>query len=210
MTLRFLPQLVSRCESVTLIVRPELVRLMEGHGATIIDSVPIDVTEFGARVTFFNSIFTMGHSLHTIPSEPYVDAKFKFSGGKMGIAWSGHSQVGFKARDFLQKLNTSGFELFALQKAEPISRVVTLDARDFAETAELMATLDVIVTVDTAAAHLAGAIGHPNVFLLLPYLRDWRWWHAETWYPKIRLFPQLDPDDWSVPFAQVNEALPRG
>ena len=211
MTLRFLPELVDRCENVTLVVRPELVRLMQGHGATVVDTVPTDISGFDARVTFFNSIFTMGHSLKTIPSDPYIKSDFKFTGGRMGIAWSGNSQKKFDPDFFLSHLDTCGFELFALQKFEPIAGIVQLPVcNDFKDTADLMMTLDCIVTVDTAAAHLAGAIGHPNAHLLLPYLRDWRWWNKSVWYPLINIYPQDDPDDWSGPFEHLNQALHGG
>ena len=59
--------------------------------------------------------------------------------------------------------------------------------------------MDAIVTVDTAAAHLAGAMGHPSVHLVLPFLSDWRWHHTELWYPTIKTYRQRPPDDWTAP-----------
>ena len=67
--------------------------------------------------------------------------------------------------------------------------------RDLAETAALMATLDLVITTDTCIAHLAGAMGKP-VWILLPHLSDWRWMQqTETtpWYPTARLFRQSTP-----------------
>lgn len=210
MALRFLPELVRRCQSVTLVVHPVLASLMRNHGAKVISSVPVDVSEFDARVTFFNSIFTMGYSIENIPNKPYIESKFKFCGGRMGIAWSGYSRKEFDLTRFLSYLEYFDFELYALQRSDDNlfdRNIVPLQARDFKETAELMMTLDCIVTVDTAAAHLAGAIGHPSVHLLLPYFRDWRWWHKDVWYPTINIYPQYDPDNWDAPFERVNEAI---
>lgn len=74
-----------------------------------------------------------------------------------------------------------------------------------AETAALVATLDLVITTDTCIAHLAGAMGKP-VWILLPHLSDWRWMQQiETtpWYPTARLFRQRTPGDW----AEVQERI---
>lgn len=79
----------------------------------------------------------------------------------------------------------------------------------FHDTAEVINRLDLIVTVDTAVAHLAGAMDHPNVFVMLPHVPDWRWGleHKTTpWYPRLRLFRQESPGDWSKPFEKAAEA----
>jgi tetratricopeptide (TPR) repeat protein len=210
MMTRFLPELAERCPEVTLVVRPELVSLMRGRGVNVVDYVPQDVGKFDARVTLFNSIHVMEHSAQTIPSEPYIKTDFKFSGGRMGIAWSGNSRKEFSLTNFLHHLDNRDFKFYALQKAAPVDGVVPLQARSFRETADLMATLDCIVTVDTAAGHLAGAIGHPNAHVVIPYLRDWRWWNKSVWYPTLNIYPQDHPNDWHAPFRRVNEALRNG
>jgi ADP-heptose:LPS heptosyltransferase len=73
-----------------------------------------------------------------------------------------------------------------------------------------MAELDLIITVDTSIAHLAGALGRP-FWLLLSYAPDWRWLldrDDSPWYPTARLFRQPAPGDWGSVVAQVREALP--
>jgi hypothetical protein len=80
-----------------------------------------------------------------------------------------------------------------------------------AETAALVATLDLVVTTDTCIAHLAGAMGKP-VFILLPHLADWRWMQRiETtpWYPTARLVRQSAPGDWAGVLERVIRALGR-
>ena len=81
---------------------------------------------------------------------------------------------------------------------------------DFAETAALASTLDLIITVDTAVAHLAGALGKP-VWLLSRHDACWRWGRDRAdspWYPTMRLFRQTGPGDWAGVMQRVAEALP--
>ena len=80
---------------------------------------------------------------------------------------------------------------------------------DFAETAALVAGLDLVITVDTAVAHLAGALGVP-AWVMLPYAPDWRWLlhRADSpWYHSLRLFRQDQPSDWQGVIARVAAAL---
>jgi cytochrome c-type biogenesis protein CcmH/NrfG len=80
---------------------------------------------------------------------------------------------------------------------------------DYAETAALIAALDLIVTVDTSVAHVAGALGHP-AWVLLPYAPDWRWLlnrNDTPWYDSLRLFRQPSPGDWRSVIASVCAAL---
>ncbi len=79
--------------------------------------------------------------------------------------------------------------------------------RDLAETAALMATLDLVITTDTCIAHLAGAMGKP-VWILLPHLADWRWMQETErtpWYPTARLFRQRVAGDWAEVIERVSE-----
>ena len=83
------------------------------------------------------------------------------------------------------------------------------DLKDFAETARIIAGLDLVVTVDTAVAHLAGALGKP-VWILLPTGADYRWLlerNDSPWYPTARLFRQRDRGDWSGVFADLRNII---
>jgi tetratricopeptide (TPR) repeat protein len=83
------------------------------------------------------------------------------------------------------------------------------EVEDFADTAAIISLLDVIVSVDTAVAHLAGALGKP-VFILLPYAAEFRWMvgrQDSPWYPTARLFRQPRPGDWETVVTQVRASL---
>ncbi len=98
-------------------------------------------------------------------------------------------------------------QLAAVPEAAPL---VSLDARrDFDGTAALVAELDLVVSVDTSIAHLAGALARPT-FVLLPCHADWRWRVAREdsdWYPTVRLFRQQAPGDWASVVARVGAAI---
>ncbi len=80
---------------------------------------------------------------------------------------------------------------------------------DYADTAALMEQLDLVISVDTSVAHLAGALGRP-VWLLLPYAPDWRWLTRRCdspWYPTMQIFRQPSPGDWDFVLKDVRDRL---
>jgi hypothetical protein len=113
-----------------------------------------------------------------------------------------------------------GVTFYALQKgpgamgtqALPAGmRLIDLDTQqnDFADTAAIVANLDLVISVDTSVAHLAGAMGKP-VWIPLHYMPDWRWLldrEDSPWYPTARLFRQSAPDDWNTVVRQLAQEL---
>lgn len=210
-TLRYLPELRRRIPHMTLIINPELVRLATQFGGIEIrTSVPPNLNGYAYRLPMFGVLSALKQTRDNIPREPYIKAGF-VGGHKpqnVGICWSGRTQAAFSLDYFLSMFDHAKFELHALQLG-PISsdKVVPLTAKDFADTVNVMAAMDHIVTIDSAPAHLAGAMGHPSVHLLLPFFSDWRWHFTDVWYPTIKTYRQPSANDWATPFARLNEAL---
>jgi len=110
----------------------------------------------------------------------------------------------------------SGVRLFSLQKGTPQTRYPDMrnlgpDLDDFADTAAIVEQLDLVISVDTAVAHLAGALGQP-VWVMLGYAADWRYLldrEDSPWYPTMRLFRQPEYGDWNAVTLRIAEALKR-
>jgi hypothetical protein len=135
----------------------------------------------------------------------------------IGLAWAGNPMHRNDRR------RTPPGEAFAPLAAVPGCHVISLvpdrtlpgvalprrRLTDYAETAALIAALDLVITVDTSIAHVAGALRHP-AWVLLPYAPDWRWLlqrNDTPWYDSIRLFRQPSPGDWHSVIASVIAAL---
>jgi tetratricopeptide (TPR) repeat protein len=149
---------------------------------------------------------------------------------KIGICWQGNrttsSDIGrsFPVRHFETISRLSGVRLISLQKGPGVEQLDSLpsgmmierppapfdDGPDaFIDTAAVMANLDLVITSDTAVAHLAGALGRPTL-LALKYVADWRWLldrNDTPWYPDIRLFRQQVHGDWSDVFTRMEAHL---
>lgn len=140
---------------------------------------------------------------------------------RIGVAWAGrptHPDNHWRSIDpevFERVLGLDGVDWMGLQPGEarlPRGLAGNLPTGvDFWDTARLVAGLDWVLTVDTAVAHLAGAMGKPT-WVLLPYAPDWRWGlsgEATPWYPTLRLFRQPRPGDWPAVLAGVSARLAR-
>ncbi len=153
---------------------------------------------------------------------------------KIGICWQPdlHNDVsrlpiarrGIPLAQFFKLGALPGITLYSLQQKEGLDQLENLprsmnfrvfDASfdqkygNFIDSAAVMQSLDLIITTDTAIAHLAGAMGK-RVWLLLPYATDWRWIHDRSdspWYPTMRIFKQPEPFDWESVMQEVIDAF---
>ncbi len=150
-----------------------------------------------------------------------------FPGPRVGLAWAGNPRHvndhnrSMPASCLRPLLRAGGATFFSLQMGSAAKDLDELaggavhdlspEINDFADTAAIIANLDLVISVDTAVAHLAGALGRP-VWLLLPFVGEWRWLldrEDSPWYPTMRLFRQKAPGDWSGVVERVAEALPK-
>lgn len=206
---RYLPELQRRGD-ITLVIDQLLARLMKNQfGVDVVVAVPTDLTEFDCRLPLFGAMSVLHQTVATIPNAPYIDANWRRTGGKIGIGWAGRTQNMFTAEAFVSMLGLGDeYELFALNPGQPSPGMHELVVRDFADTVKTIEQMDHVITVDTAVAHLAGAMGHPSTHVVLPFSGDWRWWHVSAWYPTVKTYRQPQPGvDWTLPFAQVREAI---
>ena len=178
--------------------------------------------------------FACGTTLENIPAAPYYRPEEhklerwwqlvgRPTGLKIGIVWSGsrvHKNNNFRSipfTEFSRILNVSGVTFYSLQVGADalthedisVARIPLMDLtahiHDFSDTAAFIANLDLVISVDTSTAHLAGAVGKPT-WVLLPFAPDWRWVLGRDdtpWYRDMRLFRQPQPGDWGSVISEI-------
>jgi tetratricopeptide (TPR) repeat protein len=230
--LRFIPMLAQRGARILLETTPNLARLAATcPGVERVVALNDPCSEADFQIPLLSVARVLGTTLETIPAgppylaaprEPRPDLDAAFAPYqedlKVGIAWNGNPRHpsnpdrSCSPADFAALADLPGVRLFGLQYGEePGPGIVSLSGSlgDFASTAAAVERLDLVVTVDTCTAHLAGALGRP-VWTLLHAPCDWRWLEGREdspWYPGMRLFRQERPGDWSGVFARVRTAL---
>jgi tetratricopeptide (TPR) repeat protein len=195
-------------------------------------------TEYDMQISLGSLPGLFVTDLESIPNRsPYLTApeaerqrwQQRFSGErgyKVGLIWAGNRQYlldRFRSITLSQLAplaRRTQVRYYSLQKGEAAAQFHGLpsdfhvtdlspELHDMVQTAAVIANLDLVISVDTAVAHLAGALGRP-VWTLLPYSPDWRWLLAREdtpWYPTMRLFRQPQPGDWTAVIAAVCREL---
>ncbi|NJL28971.1 MAG: tetratricopeptide repeat protein, partial [Thermoanaerobaculia bacterium] len=236
--IRYASWVKQRGDRVIVECQAALVRLLQTVAA-IDQVIPAGspLPEFDVHLPLLSLPDRFHTSLQNVPRQiPYLQppesAPLQLTGSpKVGIVWAGSPdnandrQRSCPFEAFADLLNVPGIAFFSLQKGErsidlqAVSGVTDLseDLRDFADTAGAIAQLDLVITVDTAVSHLAGALGKP-VWVLLSFAPDWRWMRESVtaalrdrpdspWYPTARLFRQPAPGDWASVISQAKNAL---
>ncbi len=213
---------------------------LEGVDTVISFDERIPTSGWDFWTPLFSIPYHLKTRLETIPAKiPYLQApanritewasRLPETGIRIGLAWKGNPQFENDADRSLPSLDVLvplgsiiGVKLISLQKGAgedeatqaPIGLpLISLGSRleDFTDTAAVIANLDLVICVDTAVAHLAGALGKPCWVLLPAYKTDWRWLKDRMdspWYPgTMRLFRQTTMGDWSTVVAEVATAL---
>ncbi len=235
--LRYAPLVARAGGRVIVECPPGLVMLaagMEGVEEAVASGQPLP--DFDVHAPLLSVPRILGTRLETIPAEiPYLqpppapEELPELPGGgrlRVGLAWSGNpAHRNDRRRSLpLQRLaplaSVEGVVFISLQKGPAAEQSAPLGLRlesppgrwnDLPWLAATLARLDLIISVDTLQAHLAGALGRP-VWLLLPFAPDWRWMlgrEDSPWYPTMRLFRQPAPGDWASVVERVRQELVR-
>jgi Tfp pilus assembly protein PilF len=233
---RYVPAVQLRDAKVILEVQPELFRLFSGNpslpGVTVIAKARPQTHQFQfdlncplmslpLALCMFDPAEARGSYLQADPALIELWRKLlpQTNDRKVGIAWAGnprHQNDRNRSIPFslLAPLNQPGLQFFSLQVARKETptdtslKLIDLTPRitDFADTAALISHLDLVISADTAVAHLAGSMGKPT-WLLLPFAPDFRWGitpDSTPWYPSMRLFRQTRIGDWEDVISRVS------
>jgi Tfp pilus assembly protein PilF len=233
--IRYAPMVKARGGRVIVACQQPLARLLAtcpGIDQVVAEGSLLPDFAFYAPLMSLPGIF--GTSLASIPAEvPYVTADAGLvdhwhrelgpSGGlRIGIAWQGNPrhqrdrQRSFRLAQLEPLARVAGVRLFSLQKGFGTDQIAELDGRfavsdigsrfgDFMDTAAVMRNLDLVISLDSSLAHLAGALGVP-IWMAIPIAADWRWLterEDSPWYPTMRLFRQKRWGDWDEVFSRM-------
>jgi hypothetical protein len=223
----------ARGARVIMAVQDAIVRLMRDAGGDIeiLDSASVPPS-FDYHAPLMSLPLAFGTTRQTIPAPiPYLRAepervrrwaaKIGGQGLKIGVAWQGAAAIAGRAfaPQWLAPISEiENVRLIGLQKdagqtdglrLESLGKDFDAGPDAFRDSAAVMQSLDLVITPDTALAHLAGALGRP-AWVALKYVPDWRWFlgdAASPWYPQLTLFRQSAPGDWGSVFAAMEAQL---
>ncbi len=234
---RYAPLVAQRGGSVVIECHPQLVQLMQAvRGVQGVFPFGAPLPPFSCQAPLLSLPAIFGTILQSVPSRcPYIAIRDEYrkkwaalistsASLRVGLVWSGKSYP-----DPLRSCRLAELAPLALphnvtfyslqlgagseQAISPPSGMALIDLtdqiHDFADTAALIEQLDLVISIDTAVAHLAGALGKP-VLLMLPFAPDWRWLLERSdspWYPTMQIFRQKQPGDWSAAIINVQAAV---
>lgn len=234
---RFVTPLLERGAHVVLSVQDSLLGLLEGATPRVrlIGSRQMP-SAFDYHIPLMSMPLALGLTVDAIPAAaPYLAAepervarwraRIGSRGFKIGVAWQG-ARSGVTSRamplsSFAPLTRLAGVRLISLQKGDGCEQLAALPQAEslgddfdagsnaFLDSAAVMESLDLVITLDSALAHLAGALGRP-VWVALKQVPDWRWFldrDTSPWYPSMRLFRQGAEGDWAHVFARMEAEL---
>jgi tetratricopeptide (TPR) repeat protein len=237
--IRYARSLVERGSRTIVACRPELVRLLrcaDGVDAVVATNTPLPHFDLHCQLPSLPRLF--GTTLESIPANvPYIRPdemhraawQQRIEAGhevKVGLIWGGRytnrceRERSIPLAVFAPLAGVNNVRYYSLQKGMQSAQLaarpagleivdLTGEIKDFADTAAMIVNLDLVISVDTAAAHLAGALGKP-VWLLNRYRSDWRWLldrDDSPWYPDMRIFRQDPGRDWGRVLQRVAAEL---
>ncbi len=234
---RYAPLVARRGARVIVECPAPLKRLFQGIreiSTVVVHGEPLP--HFDCQIPFLSLPIVFETTLETVPRDvPYLPRpeanSFQLPGPegsklKVGLVWAGNPKhSNDKTRSISPTLfgplwTLSGVAFYSLQVGPASQQLAQTEGAewvhdlspyltDFTQTAAVVAQLDLIVSVDTSVAHLGGALAKP-VWLLLPFVTDWRWLverDDSPWYPTLRLFRQSEPGNWPAVIENVRRHL---
>ncbi len=232
---RYAPLAAARGLRVIMQVPRPLIRLLRSlPGVQRLIETGEEPPPFDLHCPMLSLPLALATTAATIPAAlPYLQAdaaqaaawraRLEEGGGRrpsVGLAWAGSAtmplddQRSLTTAHLAPLLEVEGVHLISLQRDHtpaaggPLTSFMD-EMQDFADTAALLAALDLVISVDTAAAHLAGALGQP-VWLLDRFDPCWRWLASRLdspWYPSLRIYRQPRPGDWGTVLAEAARDL---
>jgi tetratricopeptide (TPR) repeat protein len=232
--IRYVPQVRARGGRVMVLAQPRLVKLLTAQpGIDRVLTVGEEIPPFDVTCPLMSLPRVLRTTLRTIPNEvPYLvvdagkadawKAKLSLDRPNVGLVWAGNPTYrndrlrSIELRQWEPILRTPGINWISLQKGPAATQARDWPIADYSErladlqdTAALVSRLDLVIAVDTAVAHLAGALGRPT-WMLIPFAPDWRWMldrEDSPWYPTMRLFRQPSRGDWTTPIEKLAAQL---
>ena len=234
---RYIPMVKAKGGTVVVETQPQLSRLIstiDGVAKVVNRGSDLPAFDVYAPMMSLGKIFNT--TLDTVPAAiPYLKAPDAHAVPlpaslsnplKVGIAWAGrptHQNDANRSSSFshfTELMGLADVAFYSLQTGPAAGDIaahgceafvtdIAARINDFADTAAVIGQLDLVISVDTAVAHLAGALGKP-VWVVLPHPGDWRWMMGRDdspWYPTMRLFRQSAPGDWGPVFGALKAAL---
>ncbi len=237
--IRYVPLIAKQNAKVIIECEKELIALLRNvEGVYDIFPKESKLPDFDFHCPLLSLPLKFNTTIDTIPSQiPYINVDAELmkkwrakipanSKLNVGLTWAGNPELrrdynrSCSFDDLSHLLNIPDINFYSLQKGEAFYQILnnpegikvldyTDELNDFADTAALIQNLDLVISVDTAVAHLAGALGRP-VWTLLPFVPDWRWMldrEDSPWYPTMRLFRQPSIGDWKSVIERVKDEL---
>ncbi|MDA8430023.1 MAG: tetratricopeptide repeat-containing glycosyltransferase family protein [Geobacteraceae bacterium] len=236
--MRYAPLVAQRGGAVIIECHPELVQLVRSvEGIHAVVPFGAQLPQFSCQAPLLSLPRIFGTTLQSIPSHcPYVSINSEFrerwaaltsahpADLRVGLVWAGKSYPdplrSCRLAEFAPLATTQNVTFYSLQRGNGSEQVgypppgmslidLTGQIKDFADTAALIEQLDLVISIDTAVAHLAGALGKP-VWLMLPFAPDWRWLLDRSdspWYPTMEIFRQKQSGDWGDVMLRIDVAL---
>jgi hypothetical protein len=223
--MRFVPSVVRRAHSVSVLVQPPLVDLLSGTpglGRVLNGWAEHPLPENAVEIEVMELAYASRAATGTLPSAlwlphdrirmrlPALARHLHGDRKRVGLIWTPSdwdTSRGIPLYELEPLQTVRHVEFFSLQQGRAAStwreapfplHPLSVHTQDIVDAAAAMLALDLVITVDGMAAHLAGTLGRP-VWVLLKHHADWRWMrdrHDSPWYPTMRLYRQPEADDW--------------